>query len=64
LLYLLWVVVLFVLAKNRRFQILPILFFPVLIIGFLLIFIISLITKIFGLPVRWKGRFIAGKDKV
>lgn len=65
LLYLLWVVVLFVLAKKiGRFQILPILFFPVLIIGFLLIFIISLITKIFGLPVRWKGRFIAGKDKV
>lgn len=64
-LYPLWVVVLIILSKKiGRFQILPILFFPVLIIAFLLIFIISLITKAFRLPVRWKGRLIAGEDKV
>jgi len=28
-----------------------------------LIFIVSLITKVFGLPVTWKGRVIAGEDE-
>jgi len=64
-LYPLWVIVLSVLSRKiGRFHILPILFFPVLIIKFLLIFIISLVTKALNLPVRWKGRVITGEDKV
>ena len=64
LLYLLWVFALGTLANRiGRFHVLPIIFFPVLVAGFLLIFIVSLITKVFGLPVRWKGRVIAGEDK-
>lgn len=64
LLYPLWVIVLIVLSRKiGRFHFLPILFFPVLIIAFLLIFIISLVTKALGLPVRWKGRLISGEDK-
>jgi len=63
-LYLLWVIVLSVLSRKiGRFHILPILFFPILLIGFLLIFTISLITKVFSLPVRWKGRLIAKEDE-
>lgn len=64
LLYPLWVIALIVLSRKiGRFHTLPILFFPVLIIAFLLIFIISLVTKALGLPVRWKGRLISGEDK-
>jgi len=63
-LYLLWVIVLSVLSRKiGRFHILPIVFFPILVIGFLLIFTISLITKVFSLPVRWKGRLIAKEDE-
>ena len=64
LLYLLWVFVLGSLANRiGRFHVLPIIFFPLLVLGFLLIFIVSLITKVFGLPVTWKGRVIAGEDE-
>ena len=64
LLYLLWVFVLGSLANRiGRFHALPIIFFPLLVLGFLLIFIVSLITKVFGLPVTWKGRVIAGEDE-
>jgi 4,4'-diaponeurosporenoate glycosyltransferase len=63
-LYPLWVIVLSVLSRKiGRFHIIPIIFFPVLIIGFMLIFFISLVSKLLGLPVRWKGRVIVGEDK-
>jgi len=64
LLYLLWVLILGFLANRiGRFHVLPIILFPVLVAGFLLIFFFSLITKVFGLPVTWKGRVITGKDE-
>jgi len=64
LIYLLWVFVLGTLANRiGRFHVLPIILFPVLVAGFLLIFTVSLITKVFGLPVTWKGRVIAGEDE-
>jgi len=63
-LYPLWVIVLSVLARKiGRFRQLPIIFFPVLIVGFIVIFFISLVSKILGLPVRWKGRVVIGEDK-
>lgn len=65
LLYPLWVIVLSILARKiGRFQQLPIIFFPILIVGFMVIFVISLVSKILRLPIRWKGRLIAGEDKI
>lgn len=63
-LYLLWVIILYLLAKKiGRFHLLYIVFFPILIISFLFLFIFSLIKRLLGLPVTWKGRVIAGEDK-
>ena len=64
LLYLLWVIVLTILARKiGRFQQLLIVFFPVLIVGFIVIFFISLVSKILMLPITWKGRVFTGEDK-
>ena len=64
LLYPLWVVVLSILARKiGRFQQLPIVFFPVLIVGFIVIFFISLVSKILRLPITWKGRVFTGEDQ-
>ena len=64
LLYPLWVIVLSILARKiGRFQQLPIIFFPVLIVGFIVIFFISLVSKILRLPITWKGRKFTGEDK-
>lgn len=65
LLYLLWVIVLSVLARKiGSFQQLPIIFFPFLSIGFMIIFFLSLVSKILGLPVKWKGRVVTGENQV
>ncbi len=65
LLYLLWVIVLSVLARKiGSYQQLPIIFFPVLSIGFMIIFFLSLVSKILGLPVKWKGRVVTGENQL
>jgi 4,4'-diaponeurosporenoate glycosyltransferase len=57
--YMIWVIVLFVLARKAgRFHLVPILFYPILIIVLVYIFLISMIKKVFGLKVVWKGRAI------
>ena len=64
-LYLLWVIVLYLLAKKiGRFNPFFIVFFPILVISFLFLFILSVIKRLLGLPVTWKGRIVAGEDKV
>lgn len=58
-LYMIWVIVLYVLAqKAGRFHIISILFYPILIIVLVCVFFVSMFKKIFGLKVVWKGRAI------
>jgi len=58
-LYNIWVVILTILAKKAgQFRLLPIILYPVLIIVLVAIFIVSMVKKIFGLKVVWKGRVI------
>lgn len=57
--YLLWLGILFFEATRvGRFSPLCILLFPLVLLYTLLVFIVSLFKKIFGLRVRWKGRTI------
>ncbi len=60
LLYFVWVYLLRLLSKKiGHFSFWAILFYPILIFVFLLIFLISLLKKVLGLKVIWKGRSIA-----
>ncbi len=64
LLYMVWSVILYVLSlKAGRFNILSVILYPVLIIGFVGIFCLSLFRKLFGLSVTWKGRAIGWEEK-
>ena len=59
LLYFVWVYLLRLLSKKiGHFSFWAILFYPILIFVFLLIFLISLLKKVLGLKVIWKGRCI------
>ncbi|MEG1433171.1 glycosyltransferase [Eubacterium sp.] len=56
-LYILWVVLLKGLSKEiGNFRFWSILLYPIPLLVFLMIFMVSLIKKIFGLQVHWKGR--------
>jgi len=58
-LYILWVMIIYILAKKiGRFRLLPIVLYPSLLMVLLVIFSVSLFKKIFGLKVIWKGRAI------
>ena len=58
-LYMIWVLVLYILAqKAGRFRLLPIILYPILIIVLVCVFLVSMLKKIFGLKVVWKGRAI------
>lgn len=62
-LYILWVSVLFILSKKAgRFRVLPIILYPILIIVLFVILSVSMVKKIFGLKVVWKGRSIREED--
>lgn len=64
LLYILWVVVLFILSRKAgRFHLMPIILYPTLIIMLFAIFSVSLVKKLFGLQVVWKGRAIREEKK-
>lgn len=57
--YLVWLLILFFeAALVGRFNPLSILLFPLVLLYTLLVFIISLFKKVFGMRVRWKGRII------
>ena len=57
--------VLYLIAKKiGRFDIIGLVFYPIQVFSFLIIFLVSLIKKLFGLPIIWKGRVVAGKRKV
>ena len=56
-LYVLWVVLLKHLSKEiGDFRFWSIILYPIPLLAFLMIFMVSLIKKIFGLQVHWKGR--------
>lgn len=57
--YIIWSIRLFYLTKPLgKYKLYTIIFFPIFIYHFLFIFIVSLIKKIFKIPVKWKGRSI------
>ncbi len=61
-LYLIWIFVLLVLGhKIGKFNPLAIILFPIPVLFFTLIFIVSFFIKIFNLKYKWKGRSISGK---
>lgn len=62
-LYLVWVIVLFVLThKVGKFHPLGIILFPIIVIFFTAVFVISFFIKIFKLKYKWKGRSISEKN--
>lgn len=63
-LYIIWIVVLLQLIKKvGKFKIWTVLIYPMLLLVFLSVFIVSLIKKIFKLKVTWKGRAIDTEEK-
>jgi 4,4'-diaponeurosporenoate glycosyltransferase len=63
-LYIIWVLILTVLAgKVGRFKLWTLVFYPLLVLALLGVFTVSLIKKIFKLKVTWKGRAIATEEK-
>lgn len=57
--YAVWTVILLIAAaKAGSYSIIAVLFYPVLLIVFLLVFIVSMAKKLFHLNVTWKGRKI------
>lgn len=63
-LYLVWVLVLYLIAKKiGRFNPIGLIFFPIHVLIFLIIFLVSVFTRLFDLPILWKDRVIAGKRK-
>lgn len=64
LLYIIWVVLLSFYSKRiGKFRLWAIAFYPILMVGFLGIFAVSIFKKAFGLKVIWKGRTIAKEEK-
>lgn len=63
-LYLIWVIVVALLAKHiGRFKRWTIIVYPVLMLMMSGVFVISAIKKLFGLKVKWKGREIETGEK-
>lgn len=63
-LYITWVVVILQLMKKvGKFKHWVILIYPILLLAFLGVFIVSLVKKIFKLKVIWKGRAIDTEEK-
>lgn len=63
-LYIIWVKIVWLLAKRvGRFQLWSFLLYPISLIVFLSVFVISMIKKVFKLKVRWKGRQIENVDR-
>ena len=63
LLYIIWVSLLRFYSKRiGKFLFWAIAFYPILMVGFLLIFAVSVFKKVFGLKVIWKGRAIAEEE--
>lgn len=61
-LYVIWVILLFALtAKLGRFRKGAIVVYPIVLAVTVLIFFVSLIKRIFGMSVTWKGRSIPGR---
>lgn len=61
-LYLIWVLVLIILARKiGNFRFYTFVLFPIPLIFFTLVFVISFFIKIFRLKYKWKGRSISGK---
>lgn len=61
-LYLVWVITLLIIShKIGKFNPLGIILFPILVLFFTLVFIVSFFIKIFNLKYKWKGRSISGK---
>ncbi|NCB48070.1 MAG: glycosyltransferase [Clostridia bacterium] len=57
--YIIWVVRLICIAKPiGKFKTLSFIFYPVVFLMFTFIFIVSMIKKIFHIPVKWKERII------
>lgn len=62
--YIIWVVALLVITRNiGKFKKWMILLYPILLLVFLGVFIVSLIKKIFKMKVIWKGRAIKTEEK-
>ncbi len=63
--YFLWVILVAVKSKKiGNFDFIQVLFYPVWFVLFLFIFFVSMIKKIFHIPVTWKGRKIKWNEKV
>lgn len=57
--YIIWVLILVTLVKRvGHFRRWVLAFYPILVLFFLSVFVVSMIKKIFGLKVTWKGRSI------
>ncbi|NLG10840.1 MAG: hypothetical protein GX562_04865, partial [Coriobacteriaceae bacterium] len=64
LLYIVWVTIVMLLTKRiGRFQLWAFLLYPIPLIVFLSLFVISIFKKVFKLKVSWKGRQIDIGDK-
>ena len=62
--YAIWVIILFALTKQiGQFSKWSIVFFPIPLLVFICVFVLSAIKKTFRLKVRWKGRTIATETK-
>ncbi len=63
--YFLWVTMIFVKSKKiGKFGFVKALFYPVWFVFFLFIFFVSMIKKIFHIPVTWKGRKIKWNEEI
>lgn len=63
-LYVSWAIILSFLSRRiGRFKFWDAIFFPILVIAFFGVVIVSVISKVFGLKVRWKGRAIVAEEK-
>ena len=62
--YLIWVVTLLILApKIGSFKWMGIIFYPLLMVVFLLLFTSSLLHRLFGIRVKWKERSVQSRGK-
>jgi 4,4'-diaponeurosporenoate glycosyltransferase len=63
-LYVVWILILTIITRRiGRFQPWAIIFYPILMLVLLVVFMVSLFRKIFGLNVTWKGREVGTGSK-
>ncbi len=63
-LYLVWIVVLLIITRKiGKFKVWTILFYPILLLAFIAVFVVSLIKKVFKMKVIWKDRAINTEEE-